>query len=117
MAVPVWQSGLTKLQSHKIERVQRAALAIILGTNEYSYTKILHKMNLKTLADRRENMCLKFIKKNVDSEVPLLSRSQKVYKTRDKSKIVNEFQCRTNKYYNSALPYLARLLNSNNTQS
>ena len=57
-------------------------------------------------------MCIKFIKKNTESEVPLLTKTQKAYNTRDKSKVVSEFQCRTTKYFNSALPYLARLLNS-----
>ena len=113
MAVPVWHSGLTKVQTQKIERVQKAALAAINGAYEHPYSKVLHDIKLESLAERREKMCIKFIKKNVDSDIPLLSRTSKVYNTRDKSKLVKEFQCRTNKYFKSALPYLARLMNSN----
>ena len=36
MAVPVWEAGLTKSESNQIERVQRTACAIILGT-KYTY--------------------------------------------------------------------------------
>ena len=96
----------------KIERVQKAALASILGTYDFSYDKVLKLNKLDTLATRREKMCVKFIKKNMDSANPLLTKFIKHHNTRDKSKVVKEFQCRTKKYFNSALPYLARLLNS-----
>ena len=58
------------------------------------------------------HMCKKFITKNMKSEKPLLQLAQKNYNTRDKSKIVKELQCRTNKFFNSSLPYLARLINN-----
>ena len=116
MAVPVWHSGLTALQTIKIERVQKAALAIITGENEFSYKKLLKSTNLENLQSRRTKMCKEFIKKNIESEVPLLSKTTKTYNTRDKSKVVREFQCRTSKYYKSALPYLARLFNAMQTE-
>ena len=36
MAVPVWHSGLTKEESHQIERVQKAALIAIIGQKDLS---------------------------------------------------------------------------------
>ena len=112
MAVPVWHSGLTKEESHQIERVQKAALTAIIGQNDLSYRKALELTKLDSLYDRRQKICLKFITKNINSQTPLLSKTQKCYNTRDKSKVVNEYQCRTSAFFNSPLPFLARLFNA-----
>ena len=49
--------------------------------------KNLRIANLQRLEERRENVCLKFFKKNVESEKPLLSKPLKSYATRDRNKI------------------------------
>ena len=63
MAVPSWQSSLTLADKLKIERVQKAALHIILGPDYISYVNALGNTDLLTLEDRRVQLCLKFARK------------------------------------------------------
>ena len=51
-----------------IERVQKAALSIILGRNYLNYQNALEILKLKTLCERREALCLKFANKAIKSE-------------------------------------------------
>ena len=46
LAVPAWHSGLTLGESADIERVQRAALQIILGSGFTSYRAALKQFGL-----------------------------------------------------------------------
>ena len=43
-----------------IERVQKAALHIIMGENYVSYRTALQSCNLTSLESRREKLCVKF---------------------------------------------------------
>ena len=67
---------------------------------------------LEKLHVRRENICLKFIQKNLESERPFLSKIVKNYPTRSSENMVSEIFCRTKKFDASSLPFLARLYNS-----
>ena len=60
LAVPVWQSSITMRERCDIERVQRAALNIILGYRYTSYKEALEFFNLDSLEDRRKKLCSKF---------------------------------------------------------
>ena len=115
LAVPVWHSGLTTEHINRIERVQKASLVAILGTKYTSYESALAITKLEKLSARREIKCLRFITKNLKSERPFFQKSQKSYKTRSSENFVNEFYCRTQKFYDSSLPFLARLYNENLT--
>ena len=48
LAVPVWQPALTQQESKQIERVQKAAFHIILGTNYENYENAIDMINLTT---------------------------------------------------------------------
>ena len=63
LAVPAWHPGLTQDECSDIERVQRAALCIILGEDYSCYNSALEAVQLNSLANRREALCLKFGKK------------------------------------------------------
>ena len=63
LAVPAWHSGLTLGESADIERVQRAALQIMLGSGFSTYRAALKQFGLDTLQSRRVNLCKKFGKK------------------------------------------------------
>ena len=58
----VWHSKLTLENLTDIERVQKNALKIILKDDYETYEKSLDKMNLDSLYDRREELCLRFAK-------------------------------------------------------
>ena len=62
MTVPVWQPSLTQHESVQIERVQRCALYIILGTAK-SYEQALETLEYETLYERRIKLCENFAKK------------------------------------------------------
>ena len=55
----VWHSSLTDENKSDLERVQRSAMKIILGSKYQSYKKALDVLDLETLDERREylKMC------------------------------------------------------------
>ena len=59
-AAPVWTSNLTKKDSLKIERIQKAFCTILKGQQYHSYTKTLKELNLEKLSTRRKNISKKF---------------------------------------------------------
>ena len=63
-AVPVWEPGLTLVDSYQIERVQKCALYIIMGDQYTSYDNARIVLNIDRLSDRRTQLCLKFAKKS-----------------------------------------------------
>ena len=113
LAVPVWNSGLTHDQIRVIERVQKSSLSAILGNRYTSYEEALQLTKLDKLSARREIICQKFIKKNVFSDYPLLEFVKRSYNTRRGPNFVQEYQCRKTAFFDSGLPYLARLYDSN----
>ena len=64
----VWHSSLTIENSQDLERVQKAAVRIIVGNKFENYEDALIKANLQKLSDRREHLCLKFAKQCLQSE-------------------------------------------------
>ena len=72
---------------------------------------------LEPLEIRREVLCLTFARKNLKSSDPLFTKARQNENIRSKSApkkyLVKEFKCRTARFENSSLPYLAKLLNAN----
>ena len=58
----VWHSSLTQENKEDLERIQKSALKVILGEKYVGYKKSLKKLDLETLNDRREQLCLNFAK-------------------------------------------------------
>ena len=103
--------------SNKIEREQKKAFAIILGNEYTSYEKALQYLGQNKLCERRKDICLKFAKKCLKSEqhsdmFPLLDSNRPVTR---QNIVYKEYQCKTSRYYNSAIPYLTRLLNEDDS--
>ena len=63
-AAVVWNSSLTQEDTCSIERVQKCAFAVILGSRYYSYEAACTSISMETLATRREKLSLKFAKKS-----------------------------------------------------
>ena len=61
--VPVWHSGLTNLQSNRLERIQKVALKIILGENYDSYNDACKIFSLEKLSERRVRLCSRYAAK------------------------------------------------------
>ena len=119
LAVPVWTAGLSKEDIVLLERVQKTALAIVLGKAYSGYKNALEYLNVKTLEERRNDLCLNFAKKAAKSEKYqhwfVKSAAVPTVNTRsDKPKNnYKEVPTRTDRYKDSPLPFLTKLLNSN----
>ena len=115
-AAPVWTSGLTHAEISQIERVQKAAFAIILGKKYTSYNKALTFFNRTTLETRREDMNLKFGKKCLKSEkyqhwfVPNKPTVQSLKTRSVDENVLKPVEARTNAFKKSPIAYLTNLI-------
>ena len=113
-AVAVWNSGLIKAQVSQIERVQKCALAVILDKEYIKYNHALQTVGLKTLCERRTELCSKFATKALKNEkfsnwfCPTEQHGMDTRSIKLPMKAVNARTCRFEK---SPLAYLTRLLN------
>ena len=111
-AVAVWNSGLTKGQINDLEKIQKVALKIILGDKYYSYSTACHYFSLKSLSDRRLELCTKYaIKLYKSDRCEQFFDLPKVNTRCDNLVIIS--QSRTKRCYNAPHNYLARLVNEN----
>ena len=62
-AAPVWHSSLTGEDRVRIERIQKTAMHIILGSHYKSYSSALGILALEPLFNRRQKLCKTFAKK------------------------------------------------------
>ena len=117
-AAPVFHSSLTKLQSAKIEMVQKKALAIILSCSYTNYNAALLHLSIERLDVRREKICLNFAlkcaKSNRHSHMFPLNPNPRTNMRNHKTYM--EPKCNTSRYFKSAIPYLSRLLNTTKVQ-
>ena len=57
---PLWHPSLTKQQVDQVENIQKRVCKYILGRNYKSYTESLATLEMKTLNDRRVDICRDF---------------------------------------------------------
>ena len=106
----VWSSSLKEHNKADLERVQRSALKIILGPKYESYRKALVTLNLETLEERREYLCLKFAQKC--TKMFPLNRKNHHMDTRNREKYLVQF-ANTERLRKSFIIYMQKLLNQN----
>ena len=111
----VWHSSLTiKNTSTDLEMIQRVAVKIITN-GACSYKEGLRELNLPTLKERRGMLCARFATKCLSSKksnnMSKLNTSTNKMKLRYQKKF-KETYTKTNRLYNSAIPYMQRMLNS-----
>ena len=116
LAVAVWSPGITAGQVTQIERVQKTACAVILGDSYLQYSNALTMLNLKSLKERRMDLCLKFAKNCVKSDkfshwfIRRSSDPAGMQTRRVKTDLI-PVDSRTKRFSKSPLPYLTSLLN------
>ena len=121
-ACVVWHSSLTQENCEDLERVQKCALRIIMGSKYISYDEALKDTNLQSLKDRREELCKKFVKNCIESNN---ERVNEIFKIR-----IKEHQMKTRKTENfkvdyakterlktSAVPYMQRMINESDNSN
>ena len=126
-ATPLWHSGLLEKDIKMLETLQKKALGLILGTiyvenrryykvngKPVSYEAALGHLELQTLSQRREILTRKFALETFKNE-----RHQDFFEEKKNNRstsrnmhIVQEKNCKTTRYYNSAIPYMSRMLNN-----
>ena len=115
LAVPAWHSGLTLAQTADIERVQKVALSIILGTFRTGRRRVPYDWNLSTLdveplEERRNMLCKTFAKKTLKSRHKEMFKDQHHHYTRNKASYYEQYS-KKGRFFNSPLNFLTRLLN------
>ena len=110
----VWHSSLTEGDCNDIERVQKAAMRLIMGNKYQGYKEALQYMSLESLKERREKMALNFAKKSLRldkfSELFPFNNAKHLMKKRNHEKYAVT-NANTERYRKSAVPFLQRLLN------
>ena len=109
----VWSSSLTQEESDDLERIQKAAIKVMLGTQYEDYNKALKFLNMKSLVQRRQVLSLKFAKNCLKNEkvknfFPIRNKHSKNTRCQEKFKV--NF-ARTKRYSSSTIPSMQRLLN------
>ena len=110
----LWHFGLTQKNRNQLERVQKSALRVILGKRYTSYSDALKVLNIESLEDRRNSLCLQFAKNRlkVDKLRKMFPKSSTLHgmtKRNAEPFIVN--RTLTERYLNSAVPQMQRMLN------
>ena len=115
LACPVWHSGLTNAQSRDLDRAQQVDMAAITGMGEPSHSRQLQDLGLEKLAARRTKLCSTFSKRTADDSrhMDIFTLSGAPVRPGKAARPYREPFCQTGALYNSAVPYLTRLLNSN----
>ena len=113
LAVPVWHSSLTVADKLDIERVQKAALHVILGDSYHSYSSACAATNLPTLEERRQMLCKKFAFKSLKhpKHTSWFKLNKNVSGTRQKQPTFCNVVSRTSRFEKSPLSYLTKILN------
>ena len=113
MACPVWHPALTKADSKTLERVQKSALYIILGSGYNSYESALDTLNLENLEDRRDSLCLNFALQYAahPHHSKWFLKTQAGPDTRNQN-FYQPVWTRTGRYRDSPVPYMTDLLNN-----
>ena len=111
-ASTLWHSSLTVANRNDIERIQKSAMKVILKQDYPGYEESLKILKIESLQERRDRLSLRFAKKclNHDKFSNMFPRNQSTVRSRCKEKyLVN--MANTERYRQSALPFLQRKLN------
>ena len=111
----VWGSSLTQENSDDLERLQKTFAKLILKQEYDSYENALIKLNLDTLASRREAISLKFANDGIEHNTlnDLLKKNRRKCKYREvkKQEIYGIKHANTERLRKSTVIYLQSILN------
>ena len=111
----VWHSSLTQDNSDDLERVQKAAVKIILGNKSESYEDTLIKVDLESLKERGASLTKNFANKCLKNQ-----KAKKMFPMREKNHEMDVrseeiFQvnfAKTERLKKSSIPTMQRILNN-----
>ena len=107
--------NLSVSENFKIERLQKRALRIIMGTDYPGYEQALEVLNLPSLKDRREQLTKKFANSVLKSQRHRNLLPQKRNNVPSiRGNVCNqliETKCNRERYFKKTIPYCTRLIN------
>ena len=113
----VWSNGLTAENKSDLERTQKTFCKMVLGEKYICYFEALAVLNLQTLEFRRQILTLRFAKQSLADgklrEYFPLRKKQHLMETRNDEKY-HVFKAHTERYRNSPILSMQRLLNRDN---
>ena len=115
----VWHSSLKNQNKRDLERVQKAAIRVIMGKDYKSYKNGLKELRLETLEKRREILCLKFAKRCLKNEKvkQIFEKNKSKHQMKKRTpRIYENKKARTKRYKQSSVPYMTKLLNDEHTK-
>ena len=108
------------MQNRKnLERIQKAAVKVIMGKGYSTYKKALKELKIDNLNERRTKLCLTFAKKSLKNEKVKDMFPLQKSKHHMKKRKMKKYQIKkafTKRYKNSAIPYMRRLLNKDDEE-
>ena len=116
----VWHSSLTKENSDDLERVQKCAVRIILGQEYNGYEKALIRLDMESLKNRRETLCLNFALKCLKNKQTKNIFPENIKSHQMKTRTSERFMVQhanTERLRNSSVIYMQKLLNQNEQNS
>ena len=105
----IWHGNLTNEQHDAIERIQKRALRIIYPGLKYD--EALEKGKLKSLKQRRNDLCVELIKSMMQPShilhrlLPEQNSDMKCIATRSSGKEIYNFHCRTERFKGSPIVF------------
>ncbi len=114
-ASPAWSSSLNITQKRQLERVQRRACRIMLGADYAGYDDALSTLNMPSLSQLYQNTLARFATsllhhpRHRDLLPPAVPRPSRALRHSNKIKPI---RARTDRYKNSAIPTITRLINN-----
>jgi hypothetical protein len=105
-ACPVWQSSLTVNERRQLETVQKRAVFIISGSDDYEFYCSLYDLEL--IQTRLDNLSRKFYYKTLqphDCLNKLIPQRETEYIAKLRSAKLYDFHCRTSRFLKSFFPY------------
>ena len=108
----MWSTSLTRDEEHTFERIQKIALKIILQDDYVTYENALKQTNLPTIKTRHiillQKFALKCVKNLKTCDMFPLAPQKSWARHNETYKVP---MARKERYFKSAIPQMARLLN------
>ena len=110
----MWHSSLTMENREDLERVQKAALKVILKEDYSNYKNALKQMNMESLHERRETIALRFAKNCLKNEnfSKLFPLNNQKHEMTVRNPLKYQIKkANTERLKVSTIPYMQRMLN------
>ena len=110
----MWHFSLTQDDIENLERVQKVACHLILDNKYENYHDALTTLNLDSLSNRREKLCLKFAKNCLKHPIAkkMFPLNKKIsHNLRKREKYIVQ-SAKSSRLIHSTIPQLQRALNT-----